>query len=553
MKTKKYAWITLVAFLTISMILSACAAQPAATPTATQEQAPPASQPTEPPAAQPTKPPAAQPTEPPVAQPTEPPAAPVKDTLVVAINGQPVRLQPQQPVGRLNEIVNALMFNSLTTRDEQGNLVPALAKSWKLIDDTTWEFKLVPGAKFHNGDPVTANDVKFTYEQLVLKEDANSPHRTFLQTIQEVRVIDDTTFEIVTNKPDVILPSRVFDLYGSIVPQKYYESVGEDGFDAAPIGSGPYKFVEWVKDSHMTFVANEDYWGTKPAYKNLELRFIADDAARMAAVLAGEVDIASTVPPARAEEIKGVENLQLRSSPSSRFYFIVMDTTKPPFDEVKVRQAVNYAIDREGLVIGVGRGYGTPIASVFIPQTFAFDAAIKPVYDPEKAKTLLAEAGYPDGLDVVFNSFTGSIVDHSRVAEAIAAQLNEVGIRATLNVAEYGVFGPKRLAHETNPMYIYSLGDWAFDMGVHLKSYVEGSQGYYYVDPQLGAKIDAALGMFDDAERASAYDEIQKEFFDKAIYGSVYQLEQLWAVSKDVDWNPQPDEMWRFQLAKPTQ
>lgn len=203
--------------------------------------------------------------------------------------------------------------------------------------------------------------------------------------------------------------------------------------------------------------------------------------------------------------------------------------------------------------MGVGRGYGTPIASVFIPQTFSYDPSIQPVYDPEQARALLAEAGYPDGLDVVFDSFTGSIVDHSRVAEAIAAQLNEVGIRATLNVEEFGVFGPKRLAHETNPLYIYSLGDWAFDMGVHLKSYVEGSQGYYYVDPDLGAKIDAALGMFDDAEREAAYKEIQKEFYDKAIYGSVYQLEQLWAVSKDVNWNPQPDEMWRFHLATPAQ
>jgi peptide/nickel transport system substrate-binding protein len=230
-----------------------------------------------------------------------------------------------------------------------------------------------------------------------------------------------------------------------------------------------------------------------------------------------------------------------------------MDTTKPPFDDVRVRKAVNLALDREALVLGVSRGYGTPIASVFIPQTFGFDPDIQPVYDPEQAKSLLADAGYADGFDVVFDSFTGSIVDHSKVAEAIAAQLNDVGIRAELNVAEYGVFGPIRLAHETNPMYIYSLGDWAFDMGVHLKSYLEGSQGYYFIDPELAAKVDAALGMFDDVERAAAYQEIQQEFFDKAPYGSVYQLEQLWAASPDVTWSPQPDEMWRFQYAAPSQ
>lgn len=547
MKTSPTIFKTFVfAVVALLLVLTACA--PAATPAPTEAPMPETTEevaqpePTEEVAQpEPTQP------EPPTEVPTE--AAPAKDTLIVAINGQPSRLQPQQPVGRLNEIVNALIFDALTTRDQEGNLVPALAESWDLIDETTWEFKLRSGVTFHNGDPLTSEDVKFTYEQLVLNPDVTSPHATFLQTIQEVVVIDDTTFQIKTSRPDVLLPSRVFDLYGSVVPKNYYEQVGDTDFDTMPIGTGPFKFVEWVKDSYMILEANEDYWGQVPAFKTLELRFITDDAARMAAALAGEVDIASNVPPARVDEIDAADNLEMRSAPSSRFYFVVMDTTKPPFDDARVRKAVNLALDREALVLGVSRGYGTPIASVFIPQTFGFDPNIQPVYDPEQAQALLTEAGYPDGFDVVFDSFTGSIVDHSKVAEAIVAQLNEVGIRATLNVAEFGVFGPIRLAHETNPMYIYSLGDWAFDMGVHLKSYLEGSQGYYFIDPELAAKVDAALGMFDDTERAAAYQEIQQEFFDKAPYGSVYQLEQLWASAPNINWTPQPDEMWRFHLA----
>ncbi|MCC7163038.1 MAG: hypothetical protein IT331_11130 [Anaerolineae bacterium] len=526
----RWLWV-LGAVLLISAVLLACAPMPAPAQPATGTQPTSAPQATAP-------------------QPTSAPPAAVKDTLTVAINGQPSKLQPQQPVGRLNEIVNALIFDALTTRDQEGNLVPALAESWKRIDDTTWEFVLREGAKFHNGDPVTSDDVKFTYEELVLNPDVKSPHATFLQTIQEVKVIDDRTFQIITKTPDVILPSRVFDLYGSVVPAKYYKEVGEDKFSQAPIGAGPFKFVEWVKDSHMTLEANKDYWGTKPAFDKLVLRFITDDAARMAALQAGEVDMASNVPPTRVEELEANAQLDVRAAPSSRFYFVVMNTTEKPFDDVRVRKAVNLAIDRDALVKGVGRGYGTPIASVFIPQTFGFDPEIQPVYDPEQAKKLLAEAGYPDGLDVTFDAFTGSIVDHSKVAEAIVAQLEKVGIRAKLNMAEFGVFGPIRLAKKTNPMYIYSLGDWAFDMGVHLKSYVEGSQGYYYEDPELADKINKALGMFDDAERKAAYQEIQQEFFDKAPYGSVYQLNQIWGVAKNLDWQPQPDEMWRFNQVK---
>jgi ABC-type transport system substrate-binding protein len=137
------------------------------------------------------------------------------------------------------------------------------------------------------------------------------------------------------------------------------------------------------------------------------------------------------------------------------------------------------------------------------------------------------------------------------VSQAIAGQLQKAGIRTTLNIVDYGVFGPKRLAHQTAPMYIYSLGDWAFDMGVHLKGYLDGSQGYYHIDPTLAAQVDKALGMFDDAQRKAAYMDIEKQFYDKAIYGSVYQVYQIWGAAKNVDWTPQPDEMLRFQLAKP--
>ncbi len=478
-------------------------------------------------------------------------SAGTKDTLTVAINGEPANLQPAQPVGRLNELVNALIYDSLTTRDPQGNLIAALAQSWKRVDDNTWEFKLRPGVKFHNGDALTSDDVKFTYEQLVLADAAKSPHLTFLQTIKQVNVVDATTFQIITKQPDVLLPSRVFDLYGGIVPSKYFQQVGEAGFEAKPVGSGPYMFVSWAKNSQLTLTANPNYWGPQPGYKNLVLKFIADDAARMAAFQAGEVDIASNVPPERVNELSTNSKLDIRSGPSSRFYFLVFDTTKKPFNDVKVRQAVNYALDRDALVKGVSFGFGTPIASVFIPQTFGYDPSIKPVFDLNKAKQLLTDAGYPNGLDVGFDSFTGSIIDHSKVSQAIAGQLQKAGIRTALNIVDYGVFGPKRLAHQTAPMYIYSLGDWAFDMGVQLKSYLEGSQGYYYVDPEMGAEVDKALGMFDDAQRKAAYLNIQKEFYDKAIYGSVYQVYQIWGVAKNVDWTPQPDEMLRFQYAKP--
>jgi peptide/nickel transport system substrate-binding protein len=472
--------------------------------------------------------------------------------LTIALNGQPVRLLPSQAVGRINEIVNTMMFESLTTHDQNGKLVGLLAESFTNIDDLTWEFKLRPDVTFSNGDPLTAEDVKFTYDQLILNQDAASPHRTFMSTIAEVQVVDPLTVRIVTTQPDVMLPLRVFDITGSVVPKTYFEEVGAEGFDENPVGTGPYVLDEWVRDSHITFSRNENYWGEEPAYETIKLRFIPDDAARVAALLAGEVDLASNIPPARVPEIEASDDVEVRSAAGTRAHYIVMDTTKPPFDDVRVRMAVSKAIDREGLVNAVQLGYGTPVASIFIPQTFGYDESIQPEYNLEEARALMAEAGYADGFDVVFDTFTGSITDHSKVAEAVVGMLSEIGINATLNVAEQAVFGPKRLANETNPIYNYSFGDAYFDHGVNLKTFTSGAQGYYYSgDEELNTLIDEALASFDNEERSALYSEIIRQFYEKGILVGLYRMDQIWAADKSVDYNPQSDEMYRFFLASP--
>ncbi len=482
----------------------------------------------------------------------EAPAAEGAGTLTVAINGQPVRLLPSQSVGRINEIINTMIHESLTTHDENGQLVGLLAESYTNLDPLTWEFKLREGVTFSDGTPLTAEDVEFTYEQLILNEEAASPHRTFMSTIADVEVIDPLTLHITTTQPDVMLPLRVFDITGQVISKAHFEAVGADNYDSDPLGTGPYVLDEWVRDSHITFSRNENYWGEAPAYDTITLRFIPDDAARIAAILAGEVDLASNVPPARVAEIEANADLEVRSAPGTRAHYLVMDTTQPPFDDVRVRMAVSYAIDREALVDAIQLGYGTPVASIFIPQTFGYDENVQPVFDLERARELMAEAGYADGFDVTFDTFTGSITDHSKVAEAVVGMLSEIGINATLNVAEQAVFGPLRLANDTNAIYNYSFGDAYFDHGVNLKTFVSGAQGYYYSgDEELSALIDQALAAFDNAEREALYSEIIQQIYEKGILVGLYRMDQIWAADKDVEYTPQSDEMYRFWLATP--
>lgn len=480
---------------------------------------------------------------------------PDTERVVVAINGQPSRMLPSKSVGRLNEIVNSQIFESLTTYDQDQRLVGLLAESWESLDETTWEFRLRPGVVFSNGSPLTAEDVRFTYEELILDPDFGSPHRTFMQTIERIEVIDDLTLHIITSIPDVLLPLRVSDIYGSVISREHYETFADESeYDADPIGTGPYKFVEWVLDSHILYERNENYWGEMPAYRFMEVRFITDDAARVSALLAGEVDVVAAIPPARVGEIQGAPDVDVTIAPGNRVHYLVFDTTQPPFDDVRVRMAVSYAIDREALINAVQFGYGVPTPSIFMPETFGYDDDIVPVYDPDRAIELLTEAGYPDGFATEMDTFTGSIVDHTRTAEAVAGFLSEIGIDVTLNVDDLTVWGPERLALNTSPIYNYSFGDSLFDHGPNLKTFVSGAQGYYYSgDEEINELIDQALGEFDLAERERLYNEIQRQFYEKGILVGLYQMQQIWGTSNDVVYEPQVDEMWRLFRIRPAE
>lgn len=474
------------------------------------------------------------------------------EDLVVGVNGSPVRLLPFKAVGRLNEIINTMLFESLTSRGTDDSLVGLLAESYEAVDDVTWKFKLRDGITFSDGTPLTANDVKFTYD-MIMDPEVGSPHKTFMGTVAAIDVLDDQNFTITTSQPDVMLPLRVSDIYGSVISQKHYEEIGADDYDKSPLGTGPYVLEEWVLDSHISFLKNENYWGAdKPVYDRITLKFLPDDATRIAALQAGEVDLITNVPPALVPEIEATEGLKIISGAGTRAHYLITDVTKPPFDNELVRKAVARAIDRDALIKVLYQGYGVPIASIFIPQTFGYDPDIVPVYNPEEAKQLLVEAGYPDGFEFGFDSFTGSITDHSKVAEAVAGMLEKVGMKANLRIQEQGVFGPLRLENKTLEMYNYSFGDSTFDHGLNLKTFVSGAQGYYWVgDDALVAKIDAALAEFDEAKRAELYGEIIGEFVDKGIIIGLFRQDQIFAAKDSVDYPVQSDETFRFFRAKP--
>lgn len=466
----------------------------------------------------------------------------------IALNGEPNSLDPTFAAGRLTQAFLCNIYDSLTVHNPDGTLEPGLAVSWESIDEYTWQFKLREGVTFHNGEPFTAESVKVSIDRIFDPENS-SPMIGRIGPIDEVIIVDDYTVNITTETPDVLLPVRLSELYGSIVPAQYVSEVGNEEFGKAPKGTGPFKYVEWVKDERIVLEANEDYWRGAPQVDKITVYPIKEDAARMAALQTGEIDISAGVPAFMVSELES--SLQVVKVPSTRFFFLVMRTDMPPFDDVRVRQALNYALDVPALIEGVQFGYGHQVDTVVIPQAFGFDPTVGPYpYDPDMAKQLLADAGYPDGLDIVFDAFTGSIVDHAAVAEAVAGQLEEVGIKTTLNVTEFGVFKPTALENNTAPLYIYSYGEWALDADNTFYLMLQAKSGYYYDNPDTLALYEQERGTFDESEREVLLKQLQKVFYDEAPYGFLYQIDTIWGMQENVDYTPRTDELtWFYKIA----
>lgn len=321
------------------------------------------------------------------------------DSLVVGMRTNAlVTFDPAMYRDRDTEAVLRNIFDALVGTTREGEVRPLLATSWQAVDDSTYEFSLRPGVTFSNGEPLTADDVVFTFERILTEggvDGATSPRAGLLGPLERVEKVDDTTVRFVyraTFPEELLLQALV---HFQIVPQAYMTEVGSSGFVQAPIGSGPFTFARGSLDSQVVLEANPDYWNGAPALKTLVFRMMPEPSTRVAALLSGEVQIIQAVPPDLVERLSGSPEVSVVTAPGTRSYQIELNNAKAPFDDVRVRQALNYAIDWESILANIYRGYGERLATAFLPSGFGYDESLAPYpYDPEKAKALLREAGY---------------------------------------------------------------------------------------------------------------------------------------------------------------
>src|SRR6267142_1158387 len=467
----------------------------------------------------------------------------------IGLAAEPNTFDPHLTVGRNTQIFIANVYDGLTARDVQGNLVPGLAETWKRLNATTWQFTLRKGVKFHNGDDFNAECVKFTLDRATNPE-TKATISSELSTIATTEVVDPYTVNVLTKTPDFLLPVRLGELFGLMLSPKHTNAAGKEAIAIKPNGTGPFKLATWAKNERLVLEANESDWRGAPRVKTIVVRPILEDAARVAALQAGEVDLIAPVPHVRIAELQKNDKLVIKTIAAPRIFHVTIDVRKPPFDNVKVRQALNYAVDVNAILKTLYFGHGTRLATVVDKGALGYDPSVQPYpYDPGKARALLAEAGFPNGFEVEFDSFTGSIADHSKPAEAIVGYLQKVGIKVKSNVFEFSTFGPRRVQNQTAPLFIYSIGDAYLEPSWVIRWLTQGGLGMHYKNPKLAEMMTKIEATDDRAKRAPQYSDVQKLIKDEAPFIFLFQADAVFGMSTRIDYAPRPDEtQWLYPL-----
>lgn len=473
-----------------------------------------------------------------------------QDTLVIGIQQTIPTLDPAMHRDRTVESVLRNMFDGLVTRDSNMKVVPQLAESWETLDDLTWRFKLRKGVKFHNGEDFTAEDVKFTIERITNEaavDGQSSPRKGLLGSVNGVEIEDHYTILIKTENPWPILPAML--TFQEIVPEDYIKEKGDGYFAEHPVGAGPFKFVEWVKGERIVMERFDDYYGGSPdippvgpaKVKTLIFKPIPETAGRIAALKSGGCHITQSLPPHLVNEVQSDERTMVLTCEGTRSYFVGMNCQKKPFSDIRIRRAMNYAVDMDAIVSKILEGMAIPLAGPLVPAAFSYSKELKTYgYDENTAKELLKEAGYENGFEVELDTDK----DMREIAETVSSQLAKVGVKAKVRMWEWGILRPQLEAGKRS-LFMASWGNASLDpVGILIPTLKTGGRGNFtgYSNPKVDELLDkASIGM-NSQERKEHFQEAQKLIYSDAPWIFGYSPKEIYGLRKSVvNWKPTPD------------
>lgn len=482
------------------------------------------------------------------------PAALQASELRVGFTMDALTLDPANHRKRETETIIRNMFDGLVTRDSAMNVVPELAESWTQVDPLTYEFKLRDGVTFHDGSAMTAEDVKFSFDRLT-QENAmggqTSPRQSLLGPLKEVVIVDDKTVRLILETPWPILPAML--PFQEMVSKAHVQAVGHGEMAESVNGTGPFKLVEWRKGDSVIMERFDGYYGgstdIEPAGKacvdRVIFKVIPENASRVAALLAGDVHIINDLPAHMVAQVDANPDTKVMAVNGTRTSFVALNNQSGPFADIRVRQALAHAIDRQLIVDKILNGNASLTNGILSPDAFGKNKNLPAYeYDVEKAKALLAEAGYPDGLDVTLDVEGAS----KEIAEAISAVAAKAGFRINVVVGESSML-KTRYRTKGEPidgqMWLTSWGNGSLDpVGIFVPTHRTADRGNSsgYANPEVDALLDAADTETDRAKRADLY--AQAEAIVNADLPMLYLwvAQDLYGVSTKLSgWKPSAD------------
>jgi len=487
--------------------------------------------------------------------------------IAIGLGGDVTSMDPHYHNLTPNNNVADHIFGTLIHKDEKQRLKPGLAESWRPIDDVTWEFKLRKGAKFHDGSDVTAEDVAFSIDRTGKVPNSPGPFTIYTKQVTEAIVVDPLTIRLKSASP---YPNMAVDISTvHVVSKKAAAQATTDDFNTgkAAIGAGPYKLVRYVRGDRIELARNDAYWGPKPHWERVTLRILTSDPSRVAALLAGDVQAIENIPTSDIAKLGKNPNFQIFRTVSNRVIYLHLDSDrdkspfvtdkagKPldrnPLKDVRVRKAMSKAINRQAIVDRVMEGLAIPAGQLLPDGMFGVSPKLKPEpYDPDGAKKLLAEAGYPDGFGLTIHAPNNRYVNDEQIAQAVAQMLTRVGILTKVEAMPANIF----FTRGSKLDFSFLLVGWGADTG-EVSSPLKSLLATYHKDKGMGAAnrgrysnpkmdqvLELALATVDDAKREALLQQaVEISMNDVGVIPTHFQV-NTWAARKGITYTARTDE-----------
>lgn len=466
-----------------------------------------------------------------------------------------------------NNNVASHVFEPLVSKDARGRLIASLAESWRPFDDLTWEFRLRKGVKFHDGSDFTATDVAFSLDRVPLVPNSPSPFTTYSKQITEKIIVDPYTIRLRTASPYPLMANDMGTIL--IVSSRAAKGASTEDFNSgkAAVGTGPYRFVRWQKGDRLELARFDAHWGPKSPWDRVVFRVITSDPTRVASLLAAEVRAIENVPTADLAKVAKHPDLSVYRVVSHRVMYVHLDSARDkspfvtdkagrpldrnPMKDVRVRRAMSKAINRPALVERVMEGAARATGQLMPEGMFGYSPSLKPeAFDPDGARKLLAEAGYPDGFGLTIHGPNNRYVNDEQVAQAIAQMLTRVGIVTKVDTMPSAVYFTRANKLEFS-MILVGWGSDTAEASSPLKALLasfnkdkgmgQANRGRYS-SPKMDALLDQALATVDDARREKLLQQATEVAMSDVGIITLYHQENVWATRKGIVYTPRADE-----------